>query len=218
MVENLISLSNKWTLEEALPLIRGLQPETRRFGYHLCLGGGVLNRGSSEKDLDLYFLSMGGKPPKPEELIGWLEGLWGRSEPIGSGTHQETIHNGRGEVVAYHDIPYPEEDNCYEQRLMFDYGGLRIDVFVVGESEGNATERPVEAPATIQAASALRLDYATAQPPQAGTYAGIDALRTTTPMWTADFPYPRARTITREEAERQLSDIRPWSFFTNDPT
>ena len=67
-----------WTLDAALDLIRGLQPKTPDCGYHLCLGGGVLNNGRSDKDLDLYFLPLGsGKPSDAEKLKAYLERLWG---------------------------------------------------------------------------------------------------------------------------------------------
>lgn len=74
----------KWTLDDALKLIRALQPESRRFGYHLCLGGGVLNKGESEKDLDLYFIQLNrsNNPPKPDDLVSWLTNLWGQPEEI----------------------------------------------------------------------------------------------------------------------------------------
>jgi len=81
-----------WTLDEALPIIRSLQPHTRKFGYHLTLGGGVLNTGESKKDLDLFFLPLnhgGGKPqqgwskePLPEKLMEWLDSMWGTHEPL----------------------------------------------------------------------------------------------------------------------------------------
>lgn len=45
-----------WTLEESLILIRKLQPKVFLHGYNLCLGGSVLNQGSSTKDLDLYVM------------------------------------------------------------------------------------------------------------------------------------------------------------------
>lgn len=47
-----------WKLKDGLALVRKLQPETRQFGYHLTLGGGVLNTGKSRKDLDLFFLPL----------------------------------------------------------------------------------------------------------------------------------------------------------------
>lgn len=79
-------MPNKWTLEDALNLIRGLQKETRRYGYHLTLGGGVLNNGESQKDLDLYFLPL--QNPKfptdnPENLVSWLTKMWGPYETMG---------------------------------------------------------------------------------------------------------------------------------------
>ena len=45
-----------WTLQEALQLIRDLQPQLKPLHYHVALGGGVLNKGTSQKDLDLYLL------------------------------------------------------------------------------------------------------------------------------------------------------------------
>lgn len=84
--------ASHWTLDEALPLIRGLQPHTRKFGYHLTLGGGVLNHGESKKDLDLFFLPLnptGGKVPEgwaseanADKLLEWLDALWGDRKPL----------------------------------------------------------------------------------------------------------------------------------------
>lgn len=73
-----------WTLDSALPLVRELQPETRQFGYHLALGGGVLNTGESFKDLDLYFLPLDASDSKPESegLVAWLDKLWGEGESL----------------------------------------------------------------------------------------------------------------------------------------
>jgi hypothetical protein len=75
-----------WTIEGGLKIVRALQPATRQFGYHLALGGGVLNKGESKKDLDLYFLPMGGfgdtQEHKPDEMLRFLERLFGASTPI----------------------------------------------------------------------------------------------------------------------------------------
>jgi hypothetical protein len=48
--------ATKWTLENSVELIRLLQPLAHRHGYHLALAGGILNRGFSEKDLDVVAL------------------------------------------------------------------------------------------------------------------------------------------------------------------
>lgn len=106
-----------WTIEVALGLIRALQPECRAYGYHLALGGGVLNKGESEKDLDLYFLPMNpfnadetDASSDPEGLIAYLEKLWGPSTPITGDYGDKT---------------------CYKKAVKFIRGKVeRIDVFV----------------------------------------------------------------------------------------
>lgn len=45
-----------WTLQKALTLIRDIQPTVHELGYHVTLGGGVLNNGESKKDLDIFIL------------------------------------------------------------------------------------------------------------------------------------------------------------------
>jgi len=47
-----------WTLESALLTIRELQFKALQCGYHLALGGGVLNKGESFNDLDVVVLTM----------------------------------------------------------------------------------------------------------------------------------------------------------------
>jgi hypothetical protein len=51
-----------WYLEEAIGLVRELQTKALQKGYHLALGGGVLNRGWSRKDLDIVALKMDNQP------------------------------------------------------------------------------------------------------------------------------------------------------------
>lgn len=103
---------NYWTLDEALQLIRALQPLTRKYGYHLCLGGGVLNKGESKKDLDLYFLTLDSSKSEPAKLVPFLTSMWG----IGT-----DLRNG-----------YPiEEGSPYKFKLKYNYNGLRIDVFII---------------------------------------------------------------------------------------
>lgn len=107
-----LSVPTRWTLEDALGLIRPLQEAARSYGYHLCLGGGVLNRGYSEKDLDLYFLPLGEPKVMPTQLVKWLDTMWGEGEDIGEN---------------YEDIK-----SVYLYRMKFKYGPQRIDVFVMG--------------------------------------------------------------------------------------
>lgn len=73
-----------WEFGDSLPLIRHLQEKCHQIGYHVALGGGVLNNGSSDKDLDLYFLPMGNDNLNNNRtlLFDVLEELWGAWEPI----------------------------------------------------------------------------------------------------------------------------------------
>lgn len=103
----------KWTLDEARALIQQLQRPSRRLGYHLCLGGGVLNAGQSHKDLDLYFLPLDNDiDPQPEGLAAWLKIQLGPYEEI---------------TKEYPDDP---SSTHYVWKRKFDFDGKRIDVFV----------------------------------------------------------------------------------------
>lgn len=75
-----------WTLNDALALVRAIQPKSRDFGYHLTLGGGVLNTGKSKKDVDLYFLPLDNGKQKSDApgLVKWLTKQWGDPEDIGA--------------------------------------------------------------------------------------------------------------------------------------
>lgn len=79
-----ISKPVRWTLKEALALVRSIQEDSREFGYHVCLGGGVLNTGSSQKDLDIYFLPLDNTDDgaDPEGALAWAESLWGKAAPV----------------------------------------------------------------------------------------------------------------------------------------
>ena len=101
-----------WGLDNSLTLIRKVQPEIHKLGYHACLAGSVLNKGMSDKDLDLVFVPLTNKE-KPElgGLCIWFDNNWG---------------------TAQDNITDPEP--CLALRYQASYilpGGLRIDVFVV---------------------------------------------------------------------------------------
>lgn len=79
-------MNQPWKIEEGLKLIRALQGRVREFGYHIALGGGVLNNGTSDKDLDLYFLPFNNPNIAKEDthgLLEWLSKLWGEPKTIG---------------------------------------------------------------------------------------------------------------------------------------
>lgn len=54
-LDNLCSLP--WTHYEAVNIIQELQEFAHSCGYHICLGGGVLNKGVSYNDLDLIIIT-----------------------------------------------------------------------------------------------------------------------------------------------------------------
>lgn len=43
-----------WTLESGISFIRSMEEIANQYNYHLTLGGSVLHRGESNKDLDIY--------------------------------------------------------------------------------------------------------------------------------------------------------------------
>lgn len=108
-----------WTLDEGLALVRQLQPLTRAFNCHLAIGGGVVNAGQSEKDLDLYFLPLDGTQdePRTDGLVALLRGLWGEPEVL-----TVARYGGAGGAGA--------DGSRYEHKLKFMLGERRIDVFV----------------------------------------------------------------------------------------
>lgn len=69
-----------WTFKEAQELISALQPIARKFNFHVCLGGDVLNRGRS-KTLDVYFLDMdNGYQKDSNAMFKWLVDHFGEGQ------------------------------------------------------------------------------------------------------------------------------------------
>lgn len=103
-----------WTLEDALLLIHELQPLLWKLHHHVALGGGVLNAGTSHKDLDLYILPFGDsetasfKADVDALLMSFME--W--EAPI-------------GDSETYGQQP------AMRARDRYTYNDKRVDVFVV---------------------------------------------------------------------------------------
>lgn len=104
-----------WTLDEGLAIIRRIQPETRGYGYHLTLGGGVMNAGQSTKDLDLFFIPLDNRPEEADHA-GMKELL---DEEFGEG---ESLRDPHYEDVGLRLFAYKWEYNV---------DGKRIDVFIM---------------------------------------------------------------------------------------
>lgn len=88
-----------WNLETGLKLVRALDNQAQDYGFHLALGGSVLRKGESEKDVDLYFLPYDNPkfPEKLDELIAWLTRIWGTPTRI--------------------DIEYPKSERAPDGRI-----------------------------------------------------------------------------------------------------
>jgi len=65
-----------WILEEGVKLARAITDPAGKAGFQVTLGGSVLLRGKSAKDIDLFFIPKS-KDSSPAELITELEKLWG---------------------------------------------------------------------------------------------------------------------------------------------
>lgn len=146
LVGTAVNRQHPWTLDEALRLVRGLQPEAKKFGFHVCLGGSVLNMGVSPKDVDLYFLPLRGKDAQQmDALVIRLEGLWGAAEPIGGVASSKTQKPGAYSRLSFKDSTQqftitprdlmtspPYTDNgVYRKKLKFLRNGDRIDAFFI---------------------------------------------------------------------------------------
>lgn len=100
-----------WQLEEGLKFVRELQSVVKAVNYHVAIGGGVVNNGHSDKDLDLYFLPMdNGIVSVPARLANMLRVLWGDSTSL-----SET---------------YDDKNSAYKDKLKFIVNGKRIDAFI----------------------------------------------------------------------------------------
>lgn len=71
-----------WQLEDALRLIRQMQPGCMQHGYYVALAGGVLNEGSSEQDLDLVLVPMT-LNATPQRIVWHLATEFGDPTTIG---------------------------------------------------------------------------------------------------------------------------------------
>jgi hypothetical protein len=101
-----------WNLEQALDVVRSIQDVIREYGFHVCLGGGVLNTGESRKDLDLYFLRLTVEDAEsdPPALLAFLRIMW----------------NDEGESLGNE---YPDVRFHSKYKFMLD-SGQRIDIFI----------------------------------------------------------------------------------------
>ena len=117
--DSITSFPVMWTFQEAKPILDSCQALSRTFGYHMCLGGGVLNKGVSTKDLDIYFLPLDNNDsiPNPKGLLSALQALFfAKFEQL-------------GKPYEGNSLPY-----IFKGKLV-QANGKRIDVFVMGKKK-----------------------------------------------------------------------------------
>lgn len=103
-----------WTLDEAHALVSEIQERVRACHYHVMLGGGVLWRGWSVKDLDLFFSPLNGYTSRPHEIRQLLDQLgWGQAHAI-----RDSPDYQAGDPWHWRDL------------IWFTVNGRRIDVFI----------------------------------------------------------------------------------------
>ncbi len=117
-----------WGINDALALVRELQPKLHLRKYHVAMGGGVLNKGYSEKDLDLYIFPFNGADTI-EPILPYLESVLGGSTDIGSDKDG-----------------YPA-DPSFQVRVKFQIPQGRIDVFIT--KNGIVVPAPVDTPCPV---------------------------------------------------------------------
>jgi hypothetical protein len=74
--------SKKWTREMAIDLASSMDPFIAPLGYGVMLGGSVLSKGSSTKNLNLFFMPRFEPTAKVADdmgLITWLGSILGKS-------------------------------------------------------------------------------------------------------------------------------------------
>lgn len=103
-----------WKLTQALPLIQELAPLVRDLDYHLCLGGSVLVAGTSDHDLDLWFIPLNGFESEPRKVYLLCEQTFGR-------------------LSALRDSPDYKAGEPWHVKEMHRamYMGKRIDLFIL---------------------------------------------------------------------------------------
>lgn len=116
---------HQWYLADALLVIRQLQATLWPLGWHVTLGGSVLNHGYSNSDLDLYVLPIYRKEEPPDAAIA----LQAVSVVLG-----EPVTDLTGSIP-----PGAPEHECYVFANVYAVSQGRIDVFIVKPFLNNAT-------------------------------------------------------------------------------
>lgn len=117
-----------WTFKEAQDLIVAMRPKINGYGYEVTIGGGVLNKGQSANDLDLFLLPKGDIVPQPTELLMWVISKFGLGKSIAPAYSAHPAAQAAAAQAALAKINVKES---FQHKIRFDLAGRKIDVFVV---------------------------------------------------------------------------------------
>ena len=112
-----------WYLADAQLIVRSLQALVWPMGWHIALGGGVLNHGYSDKDLDLYVLPIYNSPHEQDELAVLTKLV----NAIQEGQEYEP-------VCSLQDNPH----ECYKYAVRMKSLERPIELFIVRRVTGTA--------------------------------------------------------------------------------
>jgi hypothetical protein len=113
-----------WYLPEAQVLLRGIQAAMWPLQRHACLGGGVLNHGYSNKDLDIYILPLYVQDTARPLDCAVVAAL---NDALGTTPVMDYARAGQERSLG-HDAG---SHTCFEQSLRYVSQGRAIDVFIV---------------------------------------------------------------------------------------
>lgn len=115
-----------WTLEDAQKLVGTLQSTMGEFGYFLTIAGDVMNKGKSDKCLDVYMLrSNYSYKPATGSLLMYLASIWGIGAALGPSTNYfppnkyQTVRENRRTC------------NPFKYELSFTLGKRKLKVFIM---------------------------------------------------------------------------------------
>lgn len=133
--ENRYKPRHAWYLADAQLLIRKLQQACWPLFHHVALGGGVLNHGYSDKDLDIYVLP-NYKPgvvheTLQEDLTRAISRVFGANPVHDMNGERSPGHAPEDHVDCGHNADWVQ-GGCFAQALRYeDTKGRTVDVFVV---------------------------------------------------------------------------------------
>lgn len=106
-----------WELADALPLLGTMNKARTKIGWFFALGGSVLYKGFSHKDLDVVCIPMNGGNYSPAKLFDFLEDDMGFDLILDAEMQRQNWDRYNGNVDT-------------KNVLVYSLGGKRIDIII----------------------------------------------------------------------------------------